>query len=257
MLNIAVCDDDRVFLGRLEELLYDIGSSHEITCEIDVFENGEGLVKKIRESVTGSDDVWEDDIDRKLSCYYDMIFLDMQMKEMDGIETARQLRVLDHSAALIYVTAYESYMKAAFEVMPSGYILKPLIRKDVEETFLRVLRFITEQDVYYRFRYNKIEYKIPVCDIYYFMSDNKKVHIIWRGGKLKEYGKLADVRRTVEKSRGIFLQTHQSYLVNYRHIIRAEDEWVELDNGERIPVSRKRKKQADRQIRKLMTAFRK
>lgn len=112
--------------------------TYGLNFEIDVYQDGSSLVKAVRAGKR-----------------YDIICLDIQMPEMDGVEAARQIRKLDRVAELIYVTSYDSYMKEVFEVTPSGFIIKPLDLNEFESTFYRVLRTVIGQDEYYRFRYNK------------------------------------------------------------------------------------------------------
>lgn len=147
MLDIAICDDDNRFAGGLEETLCRMGKNYGLKFEIDVYQDGSSLVKEI-----------------KSGRRYDIICLDIQMQEMDGVEAARQIRKLDRVVELIYVTSYDSYMKEVFEVTPSGFIVKPLDQKEFEKTFHRVLQTVIGQDAYYRFRYNKEEYKLLIRD---------------------------------------------------------------------------------------------
>lgn len=236
MLDIAICDDDNSFTGGLEEMLCRMGKTYGLRFEIDVYQDGSSLVNEIRGGKR-----------------YDVICLDIQMQEMDGVEAARQIRRLDRVVELIYVTSYDSYMKKVFEVSPSGFIVKPLDQKEFETTFYRVLQTVIGQDAYYRFRYNKEEYKLPIRDILYFTSELRKTYIIEEGGRYMEYRKLNDISKILEQGKGMFVRIHKSYLVNYRHILRFSYDTVKLSNGEVLPVSSHRKQEVEEQLVKLMS----
>lgn len=236
MLDIAICDDDNRFAGGLEETLCRMGKNYGLKFEIDVYQDGSSLVKEI-----------------KSGRRYDIICLDIQMQEMDGVEAARQIRKLDRVVELIYVTLYDSYMKEVFEVTPSGFIVKPLDQKEFEKTFHRVLQTVIGQDAYYRFRYNKEEYKLLIRDILYFTSDLRKTYIIEEGGRYMEYRKLNDISKILGQGKGMFVRIHKSYLVNYRHIVRFSYDTVKLSNGEVLPVSSHRKQEVDEQLARLMS----
>lgn len=236
MLDIAICDDDNRFAGGLEETLCRMGKNYGLKFEIDVYQDGSSLVKEI-----------------KSGRRYDIICLDIQMQEMDGVEAARQIRKLDRVVELIYVTSYDSYMKEVFEVTPSRFIVKPLDQKEFEKTFHRVLQTVIGQDAYYRFRYNKEEYKLLIRDILYFTSDLRKTYIIEEGGRYMEYRKLNDISKILGQGKGMFVRIHKSYLVNYRHIVRFSYDTVKLSNGEVLPVSSHRKQEVDEQLARLMS----
>lgn len=236
MLDIAICDDDNSFAGGLEETLCRMEKTYGLKFEIDVYQDGCSLVKEVMSGKR-----------------YDIICMDIQMKEMDGVEAARQIRKLDRVVELIYVTSYDSYMKEVFEVTPSGFIVKPLNQKEFETTFCRVMRTVIGQDAYYRFRYKKEEYKLLIRNILYFTSDLRKTYIVEEGGRYMEYRKLNDISKNLGQENGRFVRIHKSYLVNYRHIVRFSYDTVKLSNGEVLPVSSHRKQEVDEQLAKLMS----
>lgn len=236
MLDIAICDDDNSFAGELEETLCRMEKAYGLKFEIDVYQDGSSLVKAIMGG-------------RR----YDIICMDIQMPEMDGVEAARQIRKLDRAVELIYVTSYDSYMKEVFEVTPSGFIVKPLNQKEFEATFCRVMRTVIGQDAYYRFRYKKEEYKLPLRNILYFTSDLRKTYIVEEGGCYMEYRKLNDISKNLGQESGLFVRIHKSYLVNYHHIVRFSYNTVKLSNGEVLPVSSHRKQAVNEQLAKLMS----
>ena len=101
MIKIAICDDDVKLSGKLETMLNGECLARGIRPEIDVFYDGSPLARSI---IKG---------DR-----YSIIFLDIEMKELDGITTARMIRTIDKDSLIIYVSNYDSYLKELFEVEP-------------------------------------------------------------------------------------------------------------------------------------------
>lgn len=235
MIDIAICDDDCLFAGGLETSLCDLQEKYGLNLEIDRFQNGSDLLKAIAEGSV-----------------YDIIFMDIQMGEISGLETARCIRDQNRTVELIYVTSYDGYMKDAFEAAPSGFIVKPLKSQELEATFLRVLRTVLQKDSYYRFRYKKEEYKVLVRDILYFYSDLRKTNIVWEGGIYTQYMKLNEIDEAISQEHMEFLRIHKSYLVNYRHVVKFSYDKVLMSDGKILPMSDYRRKETDEKLKKLI-----
>lgn len=235
MIEIALCDDDRYLLGRLEELLYELGERYGLHVNIDCFEDGAKLLERVKKGER-----------------FDIIYMDIQIGEMDGLETAYRIREFDWNVLLAYVTSYEFYMKEAFKSAPIAFIIKPIKVKEFEDTFLYMLEKLVKHNVYYCFRYMKTEYRIPLCDIQYFESNLREVRIIWKNGILKEYNKLDVIERNLEEGKEHFLRIHKSYLVNYHYIRGIGYNRVILNTGKELPLSRKYQKQVDEILRVQM-----
>lgn len=235
MIEIALCDDDRYLLGKLEGLLYELGERHKLHIDVDCFEDGTTLLERVKKGKR-----------------FDIIYMDIQIGEMDGLETAYRIREFDWDVLLAYVTSYESYMKEAFKSAPIAFIIKPIKVREFEDTFLYMLKKLTKHNVYYCFRYWKTEYRIPLCDILYFESNLREVRIIWKNGVLKEYNKLDVIERKLEEGKEHFLRIHKSFLVNYHHITGIGYDRVIMNTGKELPLSRKYQKQVDEILRVQM-----
>lgn len=231
MIGIALCDDERYLLGELEALLYRLAKKHKIRIDIDCFENGAGLLEKVEKGER-----------------FDILYIDIQMDGMNGLETAGRIRELDWNMQLAYVTSYESYMKDAFQSAPIAFIVKPIDEKEFENTFLFILRKLTRHNVRYHFRYRKTDYKVLLCDIMYFESNLREVRIVWKGGILKEYNKLDEIEKRLIQGEELFLRIHQSYLVNYRYVAGFRYNEVIMDNGTVLPLSRRHQKQVEESL---------
>ena len=105
-MKIAICDDEKKASEALLEILRECPESVEKT---DVYFSGEELLRAKEQ--------------------YDLLFLDIDMEGIDGIETARKIRLKDKKVKIVYVTAYSEYAGKAFSVHAFGYLLKPVKRK--------------------------------------------------------------------------------------------------------------------------------
>lgn len=227
MLNIGVCDDDVKFAGKLEMTLSSIATQEYIEADIDVYFDGEELLIGIEK-------------DKK---QYDMIFLDIEMKKLNGLETAKRIRKMDQIVLLIYVTSYKNYAIEAYEVQPFRFIVKPVDINILRKYFLQAYEKIVAGDFYYHYKYKKDYYKVLVNDIVYFESKRRIINIhLVDGTVLQYYDKLNNIENRMKKEKVVFWRIHQSNLVNTRYIISKSYDKILLVNGKTLFISEDRRK---------------
>lgn len=232
MLDIALCEDERYQQGELEEMLYALGKKLGIYLEVCVYEHGEALLEEVRKGFR-----------------YDIIYLDIEMKGMNGIHVADELRSQDRMVHIIYVTKYDRYIWQSIGTMPSGYLMKPVNRREFEQVFLKISKWIQEKDAYYRFVSDKIPGKVLLKNVLYFKSSLRQAEIVCEEGSYVIYRKLDQIERELEADhQRQFLRIHQSYLVNYNYIRNFGHNWVELETGKRLPISRGRRDKIERRL---------
>ena len=107
-MKIAICDDEKEIRESLRKILEEYKEPFE---QIDLYTSGEELLE----------------CDRN----YDLLFLDIDMKGINGIETARKIRLKDKKIKIVYVTAYKEYASQAFSVHAFGYLLKPIKKEKI------------------------------------------------------------------------------------------------------------------------------
>jgi DNA-binding LytR/AlgR family response regulator len=202
MLKIAICDDNTTFTGSLETAVMRESRDLAIQVETDVFFGGDTLLAAMREGQR-----------------YGIIFLDIEMENVDGIRAAHGIREMDRSVLLIYVSGYDQYLRELFEVEPFRFLSKPLDTGRFRRYFREACQRIGETEVYFQFTFNRRMRKLALKDIVYFESRNRVVYIFLRDGGWEQfYGKLNDVEESLLESRSYFLRIHQSFLVNYDYI---------------------------------------
>lgn len=176
---------------------------------------------------------------------YQIIFLDINMKQMDGIETAKNVRAYTEESFVVFVTAYIDYSLEGYQVGASRYILKNNLnfREQIYECMdaitKKMKRFLTRKI----FRFQEGEKKIRIENILYIESKLHKLefNILEHGlATYTMYGTLNELENELEEYP--FLRIHQSFLVNLKYIKCVTGYKVVLSNGQELTVPRARYK---------------
>ncbi len=226
MLRIAICDDDEVMTSKIESMLEKELGRMCLDNTIDVFFSGEAFLNYVEQ---GSQ--------------YDLIYLDIEMEKLNGIEVARVLREKLMETVIIYISSYENYLIDLFEVEPFRFIKKPvdpvIFRKVLEAAYEK----IKSQNCYFHYNFNKIHNKVMQKDIIYFESRSRLILIHMTTGMERFYGKLDDVEKVLCNEKIRFIRIHQSYLVNMDYVWKMGYDMVTLRSGEVLQISDRRRRE--------------
>ena len=225
MIEIAICDDEIVITSKIENILEELSEEMGIKVEIDVFYDGKTLVNYIKDGKK-----------------YDLIYMDIEMREQDGISAASEIREIDKNVFLIYITSHESFAKDVFELNAYRFITKPIDLGIFRKYFEAVKDELTIRPQYFRYQYNKVVYRISLDEIIYFQSDRRVTYIITENGSKKCYGKLNDIECRLLQSNIVFFRIYQSFLVNPQYIIAYFYDSMELRDGTTLSISENRRK---------------
>ena len=227
-LMIAICDDEMTFGRRLEELVASYFSRRQMSCEIDVYQSGKEFVALKYEMTR-----------------YHIVFLDINMKEMDGIETARNLRLLNREAYVVFVTAFIGYTLEGYKVDAIRYILK--MDRSFEELVYESLDAICEKMEYqphvHLFEFLEGKKVISLEKIVYVESKLHKLYfnVIENGMAVYTmYDTLNHIARFFPEE---FVRVHQSFLVNLEYVCKIKRCELLLSGGITLPLARSRIKE--------------
>lgn len=220
VLRIGICDDLADARLVLRSAVERVLENRKVQGQFFGFSSGETLLR------------WYDRHAGEL----DVVFLDMELHELDGMETARRLRAADAGLQLVFVTGYADHVFDGYSVGALGYLMKPPKQEQLEAVLDRAqAALVRDLDRAYVCRSGDIHYRIPIANILYFASDRRQVRCVTEGRTYTFYGKLDAVAQEVGAA---FVRVHQRYLVRAGAVDRLEGGEVVLRTGERLPVSR-------------------
>ena len=199
-MDIAVCDDNLSDREIIRQQLSIYFSDKFIEYNIDSYENGVNLIYSIEDGE-----------------YYDIIFLDMYMDKLNGIQVAEKLRNMNYKGKIIFLTVTSKYAVESYDVEASGYLVKP---HDIDKISMVLDRVLSNYENVHTYQIKKRNSVIQVLysEIEYIESSNSKC-ILHRtdGNEYTIYKKLNDIEEEINHR--AFLRCHQSYLVNMNKII--------------------------------------
>ena len=217
MLQLAVCDDERVFRSDLRKLL---GTELEL-CGIDYhiseFTSGEELIAGLE----------------KADCQ--ILFLDIEMKGIDGVEAARRLRETKRQMEIVFVTSYADFVFQGYEVRALNYILKPYEPEKIAAVLHTAPEALDiEAEKYYVIDQRGGSIRVPLSSVKYFSSDRRTVHAVTTEQEYTFYEKLSDLETELPDT---FVRIHNRYLVHLKYLEAVRQNTAVVD-GEELPVSR-------------------
>ena len=225
MLRIAICDDMIDITSQLEEMIIDLCKKHNVEVDIDVFFSGRELLNYIE---NGSS--------------FDLIFLDIEMELVDGIQTGKAIRetIKDDDTQIAFISGKPQYAMELFQIRPINFLIKPLLIEEVEDVLLTSIRLNNTRNKYFIYKKGRSYHKIKLKDILYFESDSRKVKIFTKNGVDSFYSLMDDIYHDTNNSG--FLYIHKSYIVNTIHIKSYMYDKVILTNDMELPISQSKRK---------------
>lgn len=220
MFRIAICDDEPTIGAEIERILTRINDADHLDLHTEVFLSGEELCKMLESGAV-----------------FHLLYLDVRMKLLDGIEVSRKIReeYMDESLQIVYVSSSQSHTMQMFENRPMNFLPKPVSEEDINRTLQKAMSLWSRDKSTFEFNNNNKQYRVKANEIVYFESDNKKIFVHTLGNTLEFYGKLSQVEQQLGKQN--FVWIHKSYLVNYQYIREAKYDEVVMSTGLRLPIS--------------------
>lgn len=240
IFNVAICDDDEIFVDKLSGIVLDIMNRNGYNCNLEKLYNGKELLAVCRKNAM------------------DIILADIDMPQINGFKAIETLQEIQPNLAVIFVTAHNEYAYQAYDYHPYQFVNKNDLEK--LDTVLASLA----KKIICRKTYNEIAhiflnevFDINVNEVMYFKSRKNYVDAYNVDGSITEYRTtIKDMYNQLEKTGFIYVQ--RSYILNCRFVDDFDSKFITLKNGEKISMSRdvETRKKAQRNYGNFMRSLR-
>lgn len=229
-MRIAICDDDVRFCRRLKDILEKYEETYRFYLELEVFSDGSYLCERMAAG-------------RR----FDLIFLDIVMEKVDGVETGRFIRKVlgDYDTKIVYVSSGGEPAIELFQNLPMDFLRKPVSEKRVWHALNEGRRLSHKDGHLFSYKRGREIFQIPYSEIMYYQSVGHRIQIHTPGQMIEYIGKLSELL-----DQGLppeFIIIHKSFVVNRNYItrrtysrvyIKAADIWLSVSQIHRKPVRR-------------------
>lgn len=225
---MAICDDEDFYIEDICGYLKAYMSEEEVGLHVEKYHSGLELLDAMREHG---------------KCF-DMIFLDVNMPVLNGMDTAIEIRKFDMNVNICFITSYRQYAFDAFQVNASGYCEKPVSYVKLRSMLnkcIREIRYIKDrkmaEETYLPILYGKEPIIVPVKKIIYIEKQRNKCVLHTIDGEITGYDTLANLYQKLNHE--VFFFVHQGYIVNFNHIMEVRTRAVIVTGSLEVPISRK------------------
>ena len=223
MVRIAVVEDEAASRALLSDYIRRYGDEHGLRFDVTHFEDGAALIGDYKP-------------------VYDIILMDIQMEHVDGMTAARAVREVDQEAILVFITSAPQFAINGYQVGALSYLLKPLPWFAFSQELARCLEALAKrQGASVLLQSGAATHRVPVADIVYVESIKHRLTVHTTDGAAISI--VSTLKAMEARLEGMdFFRSNSCYLVSLRHVRGVADQECLMTNGDRLRVSRPRKK---------------
>ena len=224
MIRIAIVEDEEEYISILYDYLRKYESINHTSFQISVFKDGLDIVSNYKAD-------------------YDIILLDIQMKHLNGMKAAEEIRKLDQNVTFIFITSTVQFAVQGYLVDALGYVLKPVPYLAFSQILSKAIKQLIKQTEH---SYLTIEVeggimRLNLNEIIYLESQKHHVIIHTEHGNFMTQGPMKRMEQLLNPKG--FSKCHNAYLVHLKHVIGIQQNMAILTNHQEIIISRTKKKE--------------
>lgn len=219
--RVALVDDEDTQLQLLKKMLKSYGYQQNIDFQFLTFESAEAFLFHFEEDKV-----------------FDLLILDIEMGEMNGMELARHLRMHNHDIRLLFVTGYTEYIGQGYEVSAMDYVLKPVDKNKFFQVLDRFKKMSPEKNTYVFVETVEGMSRLSLNDILYIEANKHQTILVTVEGVIETKESFSHFETAVLTNQ--FVKTHRSYVVNLAHVKRVGKQDVIMDDESTVPIARRK-----------------
>jgi DNA-binding LytR/AlgR family response regulator len=222
-VNIAICDDNEFFCNQLKEFIDRFSQENNKDCEVSVFYSGLELLCQYTDE-------------------YKIIILDIEMKGINGIDTALEIRKKNQKVIIWFLTVSESYIMEGYKAEAFRYLIKPLTFEQFSKEFSSSIKWMEEKYVSpIVVEFGNKTYHLEASDILFIEVFGHKLIYHLNDEVIPSIDALSNIELELQKSN--FIRIHRSYLINLKKVKTFSKSEVVMENNEKIPISKYKEKE--------------
>lgn len=217
-MRIAVVDDQELFRNLISSEITSLFGRNAVQCFL--YSDGNEILRAMA-----------------LGLEYDAVFLDIEMKDIDGMQAAAEIRQISKTVPIIFLTSHTEMAIQGYEVSAFRFLAKPIDRQKLKETLTDLEKHIYK-GINITLHVESRDIIVPVSTILYVESANNEVRFVTEQQPINVRMKLSEAQRILSEADCDFYKVHRCYIVNMKHITKFSSTEIHTSNGQIIPVSR-------------------
>lgn len=228
-MRIAICDDQKEYRQLIIRYIQFYFNEHLIDLEIYEFGSGEELLLSNKT--------------------FDIVFLDIEMNELNGIQTTKELNIRNKNTIIFIVTAYQKYLDDAMDLNVFRYIDKPIQAKRIYNGLDKAIDLINNNEITFKTRNDGIV-TIQKNDIIYVEVKRKTVYVITSEKQYIAREKMDFFKENLTAS--YFAIPHISYVINFNFVKKFQRDTVQLKNNQIVSIAPKKQTEIKKKFMQFM-----
>lgn len=215
--KIAVCDDSAADTEYISALVKGWTEESCNIADIDTFPSSEAFLFHYADDKS-----------------YDILLLDIEMGDINGVELAKEIRAVNSSVQIIFITGYNDYISEGYEVEALHYLLKPISREKLFPVLCRAAEKMRHNEQVMLIESDGEMVRVPLCEIRFLEARQNYVTVHAK----REYtvrGTLGETEKELDRR---FFRTGRSFIVNLIYISRVTKTDIYLSDGSVVPLPR-------------------
>lgn len=217
-MKVAICDDEMIFRKEAAAMIVSYFGVLETSCE--EYPDGSLLLSAVERGKR-----------------WDVIFLDIEMSDLNGMKTAEKIRECGIDTPIIFLTSHTEFAMEGYEVSAFRFLEKPIQPEKMKKTLADLEKYLSSGKRIF-IRYEGEDVVLPVKNIIYAEAQNNSVEIVLTGQIYRIRKKLSVFEKELSEVSGDFFRVHRGYLINLKHVKKSLGKEVILTGDVSVPVSR-------------------
>ena len=218
-MKIVICEDNKNDSALLLSFLERYKKDRQLDIEVTLYKSGEALLHDM-----GTRD-------------FHLVFMDVGLLGINGVETAKRIREVDMDCAIIFTTTSPEYAVQSYAVRAVHYLLKPVAYEAFTEAMQRCEKQMEQFSRYIEVIENRLPVRVLLRDILFVEVFRKSCIIQTIKRDISTYLSIEELEKLIDSD--AFLRCHRSYIVNLNRVTEMHKEEFVLEGGKRALISRR------------------